>query len=129
MTAVAVVSLFVGCGQLPRIDVSPVVENERIVFDVQHSGINGILGFRVEDDAGELLWDVRTSYEKGRKITYGVLPPGGNRSARQEFPPQGQPPPDIRGKTVTVCVEYQYDSPAPSSGTVRKTIRIPQASE
>lgn len=119
-----------GCSQVPRIDVVPVVENQRVVFDIPHSGVNGILGFEVEDESGKPLWVVKTSYEKGQKLIYGVLPTGGNMEAQQEFPPTNQPPAEVRGKTVTVSVTYQYDSHmAPCSGTYRKTVRVPESSQ
>jgi hypothetical protein len=118
-----------GCSQVPRIDVVPVVENQRVVFDIPHSGVNGILGFEVEDESGKPLWVVKTSYEKGRKFIYGVLPTGGNMEAQQEFPPANRLPAEVRGKTVTVLVTYQYDSHmAPCSGTYRKTVRVPERS-
>jgi hypothetical protein len=106
--AVVVLLLISGCGQHPRIDISPTVEGGQVVFHVPFSGVNGLLKFAVKD--GEtMLWDVTMSYDKGHKIVYGVLPTGGNMPAKQVFPPPGQAPRDIRGRTVTVCVEYQYD--------------------
>lgn len=116
-----------GCSQFPRVDVQPRVENQRIVFDVPYSGINGILGFRVEDESGNPLWVIDTAYEKGRKIVYGELPTGGNMEAKQEFPLDNQPPAEIRGKTVTVKVTYQYDrNISACSDTYSKKIQVPE---
>ncbi len=101
--------LISGCGQHPRIDITPAIENGRVVFDVPFSGTNGLLGFGVSDGS-KTLCAVSTSYEKGHKIVYGVLPTDGNMPAKQTFPPLGDALPDIRGKTVTVWVEFQSDS-------------------
>jgi hypothetical protein len=92
----------------PRINVYPAVENGKVVFEIPHSGINGLLAFKVQE-GGRTVWEITTAYEKGHQITYGVLPAGGNMAARQVVPPPGKLPPDIRGKRVTVSVEYQYD--------------------
>jgi hypothetical protein len=116
---------FLGCGQRPRLDVVPTLEEGRVVFNVPFSGINGLLQFTVEDESGKRLWDVKTSYYKGHAITYGVLPTGGSTVIRQDFPPNDQPPPDIRGKTVRVSIEYQYDDPIPSARTFKKTVQVP----
>lgn len=115
----------VGCGQRPRMDVQVAVEDGRVVFDVPRSDENGLLGFRVEDEAGAILWQVKMSYDEGRRITYGVLPTGGNMAARQVVPADGAAPPDIRGRTVRVRVEYQYDDPAPSAAHFDKVVRVP----
>jgi hypothetical protein len=101
------------------------VEGDKVIFNVPHSGVNGLLGFRVDDEAGQVLWDVRLAYEEGHRFTYGVLPTGGNMPAKQKYPDSDRPPVDIRGKTVIVSIQYQYDSPAPSAGTFKKTVRIP----
>lgn len=93
----------------PRINVYPVIENGNVAFEIRYSGINGLLGFKVEE-GGRTLWAIKTSYERGHKILYGVLPTGGKLAARQLVPPSGERPPDIRGKRVTVLVQYQYDS-------------------
>src|SRR5262249_42661221 len=121
---VALSSLLLGCGQSPKVDVTAATEGERVIFHVPYSGINGILRFRVEDKEGAPLWDVVTSYEKGHRIVYGVLPSGGNMAARQEFPLDNRSPANIRGKTVAVVVEYQYDSGmAACCGTFRQVVQ------
>ncbi len=125
LCAIALSTIFIGCGQIPRLDVKPALQNGRVVFDVPHRGINGILGFRVQDEAGNPLWAVTTSYEAGHRIVYGVVPPGNNMAARQEFPADNQPPADIRGKTVKVLVNYQFDRMVPLGGTFEKTVKIP----
>ena len=120
-----VLLLICGCGQQPRIDISPVIENGQVVFNVPFSGINGLLSFGV-NDGNDTLWAVSTSYEKGHKIVYGALPNGGNMAAKQTFPPQGSAIPDIRGKKVTAWVVYQYDSGfAACSGSFEKIVDIP----
>jgi hypothetical protein len=114
-----------GCGQNPRLDVTPRIENGRIVFNVLASGMNGLLGFAVIEGTNT-LWEVSTSYEKGSRIVYGVLPTGGNMRAKQVFPPPGVVPPHIGGKTVTVRVEYQYDDGfAACMGHFEKSMQIP----
>ena len=124
-TVVIALLLISGCGQHPRVDVSPAIENGQVVFSIPFSGINGILGFEV-NDGNETLWAVNTSYDKGHKIIYGVLPTGGNMTANQTFPPDGKAPLDIRGKTVTVSVTYQYDSGFTAcSGMFEKSMAIP----
>jgi len=116
-----------GCGQRPRLDVTASVdESGRVVFDVARRDVNGLLGFRVEDEAGGVLWEVSTSYEQGGRITYGVLPTEGNMKARQIAPADGSAPPGIRGRRVRVIGEYQYDDfAAPSAGTFEKMIEAP----
>lgn len=124
----AQLALLCGCSNIPTVDVLPVVENGQVVFDISHSGIvNGILGLRVEDESGAPLWVVKMSYEKGRTITYGVLPTGGNMTAKQEFPPEDRAPAEICGRTVRVTVEYQYDSKmTPFSSKFSKTVTVPR---
>ena len=115
-----------GCGQRPRLDVQVAVEGGRVVFDIPRTDVNGLLGFWVKDEAGVVLWRVDLSYEKGRRITYGVLPAGGNAAARQVVPADGAAPPDIRGRRVVVRVTYQYDElTAPSAGNFEKTVQVP----
>lgn len=117
--------IFISGCQIARVDVSPAIENGQVVFNVPHRGINGILYFQVEEN-GETVWEVRTSYEQGHKIVYGELPSGGNMSAQQLVPEDGQAPPDIRGKRVTVKVSYQHDKGlAPSASTFEKEVLIP----
>jgi hypothetical protein len=112
-----------GCG--PRVDVQVSVVDGRVVFDVPWSGTNGLLGFRVEDEAGAVLWDVKMSYDQGHQITYGVLPTGGNMTAQQVVPPDGAAPPEIRGRRIRVRVTYQYDDPAPSAADFEKVLQVP----
>src|SRR5436305_5472892 len=97
-----------GCGQNPRIDITPGFENGRVVFRIATRDMNGLLGFAVMDGTNT-LWEVRTSYDKGTNIVYGLTPTGGNMAATQVFPPRGVVPTPIGGKTVTVRVDYQYD--------------------
>jgi hypothetical protein len=101
------------------------VEDWRVVFDVPRTDVNGLLGFRVEDETGTVLWQVETSYDQGRRITYGALPTGGNMAARQVVPADGAAPPDIRGRRVRVRVKYQFDDPAPSAADFEKTVEVP----
>jgi hypothetical protein len=117
--------LSLGCGQRPRVDVVPAVEDGQIVFNISYSGINGILGFDVMEGE-EKLWSIGMSYEKGHKIVYGLLPTGGNMAAQQSMPANGAAPPDIRGKTVNVRVTYQYDSGISAcAGSIERTVVIP----
>ena len=116
-----------GCGQNPRIDVTPGVENGRVVFRIVARGMNGLLGFTVMEGT-DTLWKVDTSYEKGTKIVYGVLPTGGNMAARQVFPSPGVVPTAIDGKQVTVRVDYQYDGGFTAClGYFAKSVQIPNA--
>lgn len=123
--ALALAAIFgcAGCG--PRIDVRVAVEKDQVVFHVPHSGVNGLLLFRVQDEAGTPLWQVQLNYEKGERIVYGVLPTGGNAPARQDIPSGTRPPPDIRGKVVKVIVDYQYDSLTPNAGVREIVLRVP----
>jgi hypothetical protein len=117
--------LLTGCGQSPRIDVTPGIQSGRVVFNIAASGINGLLGFAVMDGTNT-LWEISTSYEKGSKIVYGVLPTGVNMAAKQVFPPRGVVPTAIGGNTVTVRVDYQYDRGfAPGVGHFEKSMPIP----
>jgi len=72
------------------------------------------------------VWVVVTHYETGHRIVYGELPMNGNRPAEQTVPASGQQLPDIRGKSVTVRIAYQFDSGfAASSGHFEKPLVIP----
>jgi hypothetical protein len=121
-----------GCGEEPKVDVTPTVQDDRVVFAIQvmEGEIDGLVGFEVQDEDGKTLWDVHLSCEKGNQITYGVLPTNEYMPARQEIPSEGEAPPDIRGKTVTVTVEYMYvyDLARCSSRIVKK-VAIPRASD
>ena len=108
--------------QGPRIDVVPFVEGNRVVFDIPRSGINGLLGIIVEDEAGHILWKVNLKYYNGRQITYGEMP----RGSKQVIPADGSTPPDIRGRRVQIQVEYQYDEfMAPSAACFVKSVQVP----
>jgi hypothetical protein len=121
---IVVMLIIAGCGQKPHVDVSAKIENNQVVFNIPSSGINGILSFGVKD-FNETLWSINTSYEKGNSIIYGVIPSGGKAVAKQSFPLDGKTPIDIRGKNVTVWVEYQYDSGlSPCVGTFEKNLTI-----
>lgn len=114
-----------GCGQNPRVDVTPGIENGRVVFNITARDINGLDGFAVMEGTNT-LWEVRTSYDKGTKVVYGVLPAGGNMAAKQVFPPRGVVPKAIGGKTVTVRLGYQYDHGlAACEGDFEKSMQIP----
>jgi hypothetical protein len=116
-----------GCGQNPRIDISPGIENGRVVFNLATSGMNGLVSFAVMEGTNT-LWEVSTSYEKGTRIVYGVLPTGGNMAAKQVFPPRSVAPAYIAGKRVTVRVGYQYDHDfSACSGSFEKSMQIPNA--
>ncbi len=117
---------FRGCGQHPVVSVSAKVEGNDVVFHIPHYDVNGLLGFEVADNQGVVLWRIKLPYEKGHAITYGVLPQGGNMAARQEIPPPPTTPSPIRGKTVFVRVEYQYDADfAASIGSIQQQLTIP----
>lgn len=114
-----------GCGQHPRIDVAASIEDEKVVINVSFTQINGISALIVSEGE-KTLWSVTTSYENGHKFVYGEVPKGGNMPAQQTNPPVGEHAPNIRGKTVTVSVVYQYDSGfSAMTGTFRKSIRVP----
>ena len=110
-----------GCGQHPRIEVTPGIESGRVVFRIAGRDIDGLLGFTVLDGTNK-LWEVNTSYVKGRKIIYGVLPTG-NMAPSQVFPAPGVAPTSIGGKTVTVRVDYVYDR---GLAAFEKSIQIPR---
>jgi hypothetical protein len=117
--------LLSGCGQNPRIDVTPGIENGRVVFSIAARGMNGLLGFAVMDGTNT-LWEVSTSYEQGTRIVYGVLPTGGNMAARQVVPATGVLAAPIGGMVVTVRLDYQYDAGfAPRVGHFEKSMQIP----
>ncbi len=118
-----------GCGQNPRIDVTPGIENSCVVFNIAARGMNGLLGFAVMDGTNT-LWEVSTSYEQGTRIVYGVLPAGGNMPARQVVPGSGVVPAPIGGMVVTVRVDYQYDDGfAPCVGHFEKSMQIPNGEQ
>jgi hypothetical protein len=124
--ATAAFFYFRGCGQHPVVSVSAKVEGNRVVFHIPHYDVHGLLGFEVSDSQGVVLWRISLPYEKGHSITYGVLPKGGNMAATQEIPPAPTSPPPIRGKTVVVRVDYQYDADfSPSIGSIRQQLDIP----
>jgi hypothetical protein len=121
-----IITSLVGCGQKPRLDASAEIRKDRIIFVLSIKDINVLLHFRVKDESGNQIWDVHLSYDMSHEIEYGVLPTNGNMAARQLFPPEDKQPVNIRGKTVIVSIEYQYDAIAPSAGTFKKTLKIPQ---
>ncbi len=126
------VCCFCGCGQNPKVDVSVSVEDGQLVFHVPRSDTNGLLEFRVEDDARNVLWSIRLGYEKGENITYGQLParPIANMAPEQLVPLDDAPPPEIWGRRISVIARYQYDEfMAPSTGTFTKIIQIPEKSK
>jgi hypothetical protein len=124
VTLIAVLALAIYAFRA-QIGVAAAIENDRVVFLVQHRNVNGILKVRVLDGA-ETLWEIDTGYERGHRIVYGELPTGGNRPARQTVPSLGVPVPDIRGKEITVEVEYQFDRGVSAcTDTLRKSIIIP----
>jgi hypothetical protein len=121
ITGGAVLLLLAGCAQVPKVDVTPTVKDDRVVFAIQvtEGEIDGVHGFEVQDENGRTLWDVN--------LTYGVLPTDGNMPAEQKFPPNDEAPPDIRGKTVKVILlyGYQHNLTLPL-GMEFKTLQIPQ---
>jgi hypothetical protein len=89
--------------------------------------MNGLTSFTVIDGTNK-VWEIKTSYEKGSKIVYGILPTGGNMAAEQAFPPKGLSPSAIIGKAVTVKVGYQYDHDwSPCDGYFEKLVVIPSS--
>jgi hypothetical protein len=114
-----------GCGQNPRIDITPGLESGHVVFNVAATGMNGLLRFAVMGGTNALC-EVDTSYDRSTKVVYGVLPTNGNMAARQVFPPPGVTPASIRGKMVTLRVDYQYDHGfAPCVGHFEKSVQVP----
>jgi hypothetical protein len=119
---------FSGVSQEPKVDVIPIVEHGHIVFDIPRSHVNNLMRVRVEDEAGKPLWVVDfPGGQRSRKITYGIVPTARNQPARQEVPFGNQLPPPIRGKTVHISVQYQYDTfMAACSSEYTKKIGIPK---
>lgn len=71
----AVISVcLTGCGQRPKIDVTARVINDKFVFDIPHSDINGLLDFTISDEGGKVYWDISVPYVTAKQITYGELP-------------------------------------------------------
>jgi hypothetical protein len=114
-----------GCAQHPKVDVVPRILENDVVFDISTSGINGILGFRINDSSGSLIWAITLDGQIINRIQYGVLRTGELAEARQTFPPDRKAPVDIRGKSVVVSIHYQYDAYAARAGTIEKTVAIP----
>ena len=109
---------------LPWVDVHARLEGEDVVFDITHVGIEGIRKIRVNDNVGQRLWALDLQYEKGHRITYGIVPSGGSMPGRQIFPAEGRPE-SIRGRRVTVWIEYFYMETAPCRREFRKEFDIP----
>jgi hypothetical protein len=127
IVAAIAASSVLGCGQRPKLDVSAIIVDDEVVFEINHSGINGILNFQVSDETG-VLWSVSTSYERGHRITYGVLPPRADDlhlEAEQKYPLAGKPK-GIRGKNVAVSITYQYDDFVACAGHFNKNVQIPK---
>jgi len=114
-----------GCGQRPKLDVKARLSDDRIVFDIPASGINDVHVFEVDDESRMPIWRVSLHGHEYKCIEFGALPKGGLSEARQTFPPEGNAPANIRGKTVLVRIQYQYDSPVPSLGTFEKIVQVP----
>jgi hypothetical protein len=134
IAAFALISLsLAGCGQRPRVDVSATIEDGRVVFDVPHSGMNEIMSIRVKEQNGELIWHLSLGsqnwHKEALKVTYGVVPPRETDleiPPSQIFPSDNTPPRNIRGETLNVLIEYQYDSGlAACAGSFSKTLKVP----
>jgi len=120
-------TVLLGCAQIPRVDVTPKVQNGAVVFDIPQSGINSIFAFEVKDEAGQTVWkiDLLAKVDTLNSITYGVVPTGKDIRASQVVPSDNLPAPDIRGKTVKVTITYQYDAWAACEGSVSRTVHVP----
>jgi hypothetical protein len=116
-----------GCTR--SVDVVPRIVDDHVVFDIPTRNVHKIYGLTVEDESGKKLWSMSDAtmghYAGG--VVYGALPEGSGIHAGvgQTYPPDNKPPIDIRGKTVTVVVDYGYDAIMPSASEFRKTVRIP----
>lgn len=112
--------------QIIKLDVTAESMGDQIVFTISHSGINGMLGFLIEDLDGRRIWEISMSYDMSTQIVYGKLPTKGNMPARQEWPAQGEILPKIQGKSVAVWISFQYDKDStPSAAKIKKVISIP----
>jgi hypothetical protein len=64
----------------------------------------------VTDAEGNELWRLRGGgQEKPATIVYGVVPTDAHKTWKQEFPEDGKPPADIRGKQVKVDINVGYN--------------------
>jgi hypothetical protein len=114
-----------GCGQHPKIDVVPSLLDDRVVFDITAAGIRDVQLLRVDDENRMAIWGLSLHGHGYKRIEYGILPEGGLSEARQTFPLEGKAPANIRGQTVVVKIQYQYDAIAPSVGSFEKTVHVP----
>jgi hypothetical protein len=118
-----------GCGQHPRINVVARILDDNVVFDISAKGVNQVYGLSVEDEAGNEIWSVNDAEIKDKQpVVYGALPErsGVHAGVGQVYPAENKAPADIRGKTVTVIVRYQYDDGfSACAGSSRKTVPIP----
>jgi hypothetical protein len=74
--------------------------------------VTGIVRVTVTDPDGTQLW-VLSGPGQGRtpKIVYGVVPADGQFRWAQEWPVDGTPPPDIRGRRVKVRIDTRFSIP------------------
>jgi hypothetical protein len=105
--------------------VTALVDKDEVVFRIDYSHINSLLRFKVQDTNDATLWEVTMDHENIHKVTYGNVLVGVNKPFVQLQPADGSKPPDIRGKSVNVLVEYQFDNVVASMGRMQCALEIP----
>lgn len=90
------------------------VKDGKVVFDLEYGRrVTGLVQFIVKDENGKTLWSVRASGQTPiKQVTYGVVPADPSYDPtylkQQAYPEDGQPPADIRGKTVRLRIDYRF---------------------
>jgi hypothetical protein len=110
-----------------KVAVRPVTTSGRLELDLAYGHeATGISTLTFTDAAGARLWEVAgNGSPKPARVVYGQLPADG--SLRQTFPEDGQPPPDVRGRTVTVRVTNRFQVAfGPGQEVTDVTVAVPE---
>jgi RNA polymerase sigma factor (sigma-70 family) len=124
-------------GEVPRkrgpygfVILGPTLKGGKVVFDLEYGrSVTGLVRFIVEDSDGKKLWEVEASGQTAiKQITYGVVPADPRYSLQQQkYPAGGNPPQDIRGRTVRVTAHYRFTVPlGPGVEIYVITVRVPE---
>ena len=112
-----------------RVGVRPVTTGGQLELHLTYGNeATGIVTVTVTDEAGNRLWEIDgQGQSKPAKIVYGQLPADPAVPWRQEFPENGQPPADIRGKTVKIRVVNRFQVAfGPGQELTDLTVQVPE---
>src|SRR5215217_543583 len=93
-----------------RVGVRAVTTNGQLELHLTYGKeATGLATVTFLDPEGNRLWEINgQGQSKPGRIVYGQLPADPTMPWRQEFPENGPPPADIRGKTVNIRVTNRF---------------------